>query len=167
MIDSPWLFFYQKAQFFADPSIINLGCAYLGNNRYIDADRQPIEMVAKEFPNQALDSIALNSPTNLATNGQSKASEAVRSMQNDNDKVGRMPTFSPLAYPLKITGFSQMARFRKGIKAGAHVWHYLVGIVTTSLLRPRARRRRITDRPFLLCIRARKPWVLFLQILLG
>jgi hypothetical protein len=131
MIGSPCLFFYQKAQFFTGPSIIDLGCANLGNNRYIDANRQLIKIVAEKFSNSTFDPIALNSPTNLATDSQSKTSEAVRSMQNDNDKVGRMATFSPLANPLKIARFPQMTRLRKRIEAATHVWS-----IWSELLRP-------------------------------
>jgi len=103
MIRSPWLFFYQKSQFFADLSISDLSCAYLGNNRYINANRQSIEMIAKKLSNKPFDSIALNSPTNLTTDSQSKTSEAVRTIQNDNDKVGRMPSLALLANPLEIS----------------------------------------------------------------
>jgi hypothetical protein len=38
---------------------------------------------------------------------------------------------------------------------------------TDSLFRPLARRRLITSLPFLVDMRTRKPWVLFLEILLG
>jgi len=77
-------------------------------------------MGAKKFSYQAFDAVALNSPTDLATNGKSKASEAVRSMQYNNDKAGRMTALPALANPLKISRISQAALFGEYRAAGAH-----------------------------------------------
>jgi hypothetical protein len=43
----------------------------------------------------------------------------------------------------------------------------LVAIWAESLFRPLARRLLITSLPFFVDIRTRKPWVLFLETLLG
>jgi hypothetical protein len=52
-------------------------------------------------------------------------------------------------------------------KTGQGYGPYLVAMVTANLLRPLARLLLMTSLPFLVDIRTRKPWVLFLDVLLG
>jgi hypothetical protein len=55
-----------------------------------------------------------------------------------------------------------LGKIRAGQKGG-----YLVAMLTERRLRPLALLLLITRRPFLVAMRTRKPWVLFLEVLLG
>ena len=128
-------------------------------------------MKTEKLAQPALDPVTSNGPPDFAADSQPKPGGAVWPFHYDDQKVGGMPLVSPLTDAIIFLAAVQPAGRRKGISAdldgvGCH-FAYLVGMETTSCLRPLARRRLSTVCPFLVCIRLRKPWVRFLRILLG
>ncbi len=65
----------------------------------------------------------------------------------------------------ELGAFAQAFRLGK-IRAG-QTGYYLDAMLTARRLRPLALLLLMTRRPFLVAMRTRKPWVLFLEILLG
>jgi hypothetical protein len=65
----------------------------------------------------------------------------------------------------KFRTFAQAFTLRKILSGQAGI--YLVAMLTERRLRPFALLLLITSLPFLVAIRTRKPWVLFLEMLLG
>ena len=125
----------------------------------------------EKFPQQALDGVALNRITHFATDSQAETGGPVRPGQAIDDKMPRVnfPPVSPSQGKFPGMTNTQIGRKIKyaGVRQDWVLQGYLLGMVTTRFLRPLARRRLRTIRPFLLCIRFRKPWVRFLLTRLG
>jgi hypothetical protein len=83
----------------------------------------------------------------------------------DNKKMQGMDLAPCRGKPEVIGPGQEPLSFGKPVADANHF--YLAAMETAKLLRPLARRRLITKRPFFVDIRTRKPCVLFLLVLLG
>jgi len=122
----------------------------IDDNRPLGA--QPIQMEADSLPHAPLDAIAHHGFTNRARKGEADVGTGRFVFAHTKCGEERSGDANPLVVnPSKILGSEDADTFRKA-------WdeNYLSSL-TVSFLRPAARRRERTARPFLVSIRERKP----------
>jgi hypothetical protein len=128
---------------------------------------QAASVFSEKFPHQTFETITAYGPAYLATDGDAESAGAAGFFQDKNNEMGSLEFFSPFPdfsiFPSPPKAKSRGKTFFSARPQG----DYLLGMVTERFFRPLERRRLRTIRPFLVCIRLRKPWVLFRRILLG
>ena len=84
--------------------------------------------------------------------------------QGEMPGPGRAPLVGEVE---KLAAPEKSCAFREILHPAGACGRYFAATVTARRFRPLARRRLITNRPFLVAIRTRNPWVLFRDVLLG
>jgi hypothetical protein len=113
---------------------------------------QPIQVEAYGLPHAPFDAITHHGRTDRARKGEADMRTGGFTFTNAKCRKERAGNANPLVVnPSKILGSENADTFRKA-------WdeNYLSSL-TVSFLRPAARRRERTARPFLVSIRERKP----------
>jgi len=114
---------------------------------------------------QPLDPIPLNRIAHLLADGNANSAQRPLGGSTDNNKMEGVDLAPCMGKPEVIGPGQEPLSLGKRVADVNHF--YLAAMETANLLRPLARRRLITRRPFFVDIRTRKPWVLFLLVLLG
>lgn len=153
---------------------IQIGGALFGADHKVGGDGELPPIQAKEFSNQAFYPVSFDRRAHMLPNRdpQSPVGEAVGAQANA--KMVRLQ-FRPISGDSQEIGpATDPLLFSESIKShlpGVPVWrdgltqYWLAS--TTSLFRPLALLRCKTKRPPFVDMRFKKPWVLFLRILLG
>jgi len=115
--------------------------------------------------NQPFHPIPLNRIPHLFADGNANSAQGLLWGSTDNKKMQGMDLAPCMRKPEVIGPGQEPLSLGKPMANADHF--YLAAMETAKLLRPLARRRLITRRPFFVDIRTRKPWVLFLLVLLG
>lgn len=76
---------------------------------------QLLAVVTKELPQQPLDPVAANGPTDLAADGQTESGGAACFQHGDDDEVGRVLLATLPPDPVELVAASQPAFWREGI----------------------------------------------------
>ena len=150
------------------------GRASARDDEEIHPPRQSAATAAKKFTHLPFDSIAHDRIAHLAADGDPKPGLILFiGLANDYEICGLILT-ADARQVQEFRSFSQAGRFRKAFRPLQrhplqldYLRARLGGTLTVSFLRPLARRRLSTLRPPGVCIRARKPCVRFLRMLLG
>ena len=119
----------------------------------------------KELAQESLDPVPDHGVPDLATHRRAEPGLPLRPLGPDDDEVLRVELAPTVGQLEELAAGAQPLLLRKAVPGLDH--DYLVAIVTARRLRPLARRRLITSRPFFVDIRTRKPWVLLRDTLLG
>ncbi len=129
-------------------------CSLAGHDDNVKAWRQEVCLLAEELPHDPFSTIADGSAATFAADGQPQAPRPdIISLKHDDHPPRRHE-----ATAVRIA--SGKIRPPPETKTG---WE----TQTARRLRPLARRRLMTARPFLVRIRTRKPWVRFRRVVLG
>jgi hypothetical protein len=151
------------AKFKIQSRITQKGCALLGNNVEIGGQKQVL-VAPEKLPDQTLEMVSHNSIPHLAADGDTDTRSGTGSFLPEYDETVGMKLS---ALPGKLQEFGPFQKALVPGKTARRSGHYFAAMVTANLLRPLARRRLITRRPFFVDMRTRKPWVLFREVLLG
>jgi len=117
----------------------------------------------EKLPYPPLYAVAHHRDTHFPADGDTQSSMPALTCPPDDNKMSRAYLFSGFGQKQIIASLPDPFTTGKG---GIHII-YLQAICTDNFLRPFARLRFITSRPFLVAIRTRKPWVLLREMLLG
>jgi hypothetical protein len=111
---------------------------------------------------QSFSAISLNSSAQLLRGGDAKASSGPNAGQHEHRAVAPVHLGAPLVDPLEVGPAPDSLA---GSKGAGHISFERVApaysLLTVNRLRPLARRRFRTRRPFLVLIRTRNPCVFF------
>ena len=120
-------------------------------------------MSAESLPDQSLDPIAIVGFVHFSTDGDAYAHGIGGSAARIHNEMRRDETVVAALDCEKLSPSTQPQPLREAFVRQAHFLY----VDTDSRLRPFARRRLMTARPDLVCMRARKPWVRRRDTLLG
>ncbi len=116
----------------------------------IDSCRIIASSQPERLPDNSFETVSLHRPMNLPMHTDPQPAVTGRIRKTDQGVTFPVQTFTLAVNFVKLPGFTQQGALQKSVPGQSYA---------DSLLRPLARRDRITARPALVLILSRNPWV--------